>query len=79
MTQDNFFAYNDLYYIVGQIMFPEQKKELKWTYYNKKFITFKLISDIVWQSASSNTEDLKSSYTDEVTTVIYSNRKGSWG
>jgi hypothetical protein len=40
-----------------------------------KFITFKLISDIVWQAASSNIADLKSSYTDVVTTVIYSNGK----
>jgi hypothetical protein len=44
-----------------------------------KFITFKLISDIVWQAASSNIADLKSSNNDVVTTVIYSNGKRGRG
>jgi len=41
--------------------------------------TFKLMSDIVWHAASSNTAALNSSNTDVVTTVIYFNETGDLG
>lgn len=79
--QDSNFLPRMIYLFLGQFMFSKQKKIIiiiEMDRLQPKFITFKLISDIVWQAASSNTADLKSSYTDVVTTVIYSNRKGSW-
>jgi len=41
--------------------------------------TFKLMSDIVWHAASSNTAALNSSNTDVVTTMIYLNETGDLG